>query len=220
MIRLDTLDNHAKALLNEVRDDASAAFPQVVRVSAIQEAVLSIARGRPDLFSVKVDIPLSGDGDRTFRLGDAYDRMLEIHSVTTGDGRVISLAVASASEMHTADDCWLHADRDPTTAVWSSVWPRHVRLDGNPGPDAKINAVVSRIDYEVDGNINAEVPLSPTYFSALIDLTLARLRTREDTSAMLIGSHMQFYGGAMSEAAQNLQALNPLAAFRAGQRNP
>lgn len=218
MIPIADADEQLKRLLveNEDTEENGAAFPQPARYRALQEAVIAVARLRPDMFSTTIKIAFDAD-TRSYKLADNYEYPLEVLGIISEDGCVRSLR--SSTEADKIDDgaCWRLCDNntsdvDPTHFVWSYENPRCIYIDGSAKDTDKLLVTSFTLDgCHVDGNAtNLKAPYS--YFPEIIDYALSRLYAREDTSAGDSSFYLNRFNQMINDRMGIDRNRNPLAA--------
>lgn len=171
-------------MLTEGEDsDTLAAFPQSVRYRALQEAVIAIARLRPDQFATRIDLAYDAASD-SYKLPSSHDVLISVLGMRVG-GKIRSLrAVTDAELTHESSGCW-RAGQDtpvmPQHFVWSPGEPRTIYVDGYQ-PTGVLVVTASKIDVlAVDGNATS-LALPYSFFPELIDFAMSRLYARQDGS--------------------------------------
>jgi len=209
------VDEHVKRLLVEYEDtDELAAFPQSVRFRAIEEAVIAIARLRPDLFAKTVDAAYDADTD-SFQLPAECDYPREVIGLRDSETRrIMSLRSSTEADRVDQDACWRTDQGDeasPTYYVWSPHAPRNFYIDGYRPSDTLVITASGFDGFDVNGNVT-ELPLPYTYFPEIVDYALSRLYAREDTSAGDSNFYLQRFNQLMNDQLGTDRNRNPLQA--------
>ena len=205
-------DSHLKGVLAEERDSADeAAFPQSVRRQALQEAVVAIARLRPDQFAESIELDYDSDGD-AYVLPDANDYLLEVIGLKDSDGNVQTLFPSSYAELTKNSPCWRtdqSKEVQPQNFAWSPAAPRLVYVNGYK-PNSKLMVIASNLSAATVSGTGDTLALPYSFFPEMIDYALSRLYSREDTGAGDASYHLSRFTQLMNNRAETDQMRNPL----------
>lgn len=214
MIKRDQLRDYLRAILKDLTPGV-VEFDDAVMNPAINEAVIAVARLRPEEFATVVSIAWDASSN-AYKLDPAYDRILYVHG-TLRDGQLRALKPRTPGEATDENPCWPHGEDPATHFIWTAHDPRRVYINGERDATEQLRATVSQLP-GLDSS-DGDIALSISYLPDVVDHTFKRLYQIESNTQGIQQYHDQLFRQGISNKLSADNSRSPVSAMLESTKN-